>query len=45
MLLRCESLEAPMSHMGHSRRTKAGSSFADVRFTSDSDPNWCVATK
>jgi len=32
MLLRCEGLEPPMSHLGHSHRSDGQQGFADVRY-------------
>ena len=37
MLLRCESLEPPMSQMGQSRRSDGQQGFADVRYAFNSD--------
>jgi len=37
MLLRCESLEPPMSQLGHSRRSDRRQGFADVRYAFNGD--------
>jgi hypothetical protein len=37
MLLRCDSLEPPMSQLGHSRRSDGQQGFADVRYAFNGD--------